>query len=94
LTFDGSFVANPVCTLSIYPRDFPGSLYGTPSSPSVTSAQNYQTVRTYEVQQFTPEVYTRLRGRQMAFQISSNTLGVQWQLGAMRIDVRQDGRKT
>lgn len=93
LTFDGSFVDNPVCTLSIYPRDFPGSLYGTPSSPSVTSAQNYQTVRTYDVQQFTPEVYTRLRGRQMAFQISSNTVGVQWQLGAMRIDFRQDGRK-
>jgi hypothetical protein len=93
LTFDGSYVANPTCTLSIYPRKFPGTAYGTPASPSVTSAQNYQSTRTYAIQQFTPEVYTRVRGRQMAFQISSNTLGVQWQLGAMRIDVRQDGRK-
>jgi hypothetical protein len=93
LTFDGSNVASPTCTLSIYPRDFPGSAYGTPTQPSVTSSQNYQSTRTYAVQQFTPEVYTRLRGRQMAFQISSNTLGVQWQLGAMRIDVRPDGRK-
>jgi hypothetical protein len=93
LTFDGSYVSNPTCTLSIYPRDFPGSLYGAAASAGLTSAQNYQTVRTYEVQQFTPEVFTRLRGRQLAFQISSNTLGVQWQMGNMRIDLRQDGRK-
>ena len=93
LTFDGSNVANPTCTLSIYPRDFPGSAYKTAASPDITSAQNYQTVRTYAVQQFTPEVYTRVRGRQLAFQISSDTLGVQWQLGNMRIDLRQDGRK-
>jgi hypothetical protein len=93
LTFDGSFVNTPTCTLSIYPRNFPGSAYKTPASPAITSAQNYQTVRTYAVQQFTPEVYTRVRGRQLAFQISSNTLGVQWQMGNMRIDLRQDGRK-
>jgi hypothetical protein len=93
LTFDGSNVANPTCTLSIYPRDFPGTPYRPVSSEGLTSAQNYQTVRTYAVQQFTPEVYTRLRGRQLSFQISSNTLGVQWQMGNMRIDLRQDGRK-
>jgi hypothetical protein len=93
LTFDGSFVNTPTCTLSIYPRNFPGSAYKAAASPSITSAQNYQTVRTYEVQQFTPEVYTRVRGRQLAFQISSDTLGVQWQMGNMRIDLRADGRK-
>jgi len=93
LTFDGSFVNAPMCTLSIYPRNFPGSAYKTAASPDITSAQNYQTVRTYEVQQFTPEVYTRVRGRQLAFQISSDTLGVQWQMGNMRIDLRADGRK-
>jgi len=93
LTFDGSFVNTPTCTLSIYPRNFPGSAYKTAASPDIASAQNYQTVRTYEVQQFTPQVYTRVRGRQLAFQISSDTLGVQWQMGNMRIDLRQDGRK-
>jgi hypothetical protein len=38
-------------------------------------------------------VYVRIRGRQMAFKISSTDLGTQWQLGAPRIDVRPDGRK-
>lgn len=93
LTFDGSFVDAPTCTLSIYPRRFPGTLYGTPAAPDITSAQDYSDQRTYAIQQFTPEVYTRVRGRQLAFQISSNTLGVQWQMGNMRIDLRQDGRK-
>jgi hypothetical protein len=93
LTFDGSFVNAPTCTLSIYPRNFPGSAYKAAASPGITSAQNYQTVRTYAVQQFTPEVYARVRGRQLAFQISSDTLGVQWQMGNMRIDLRADGRK-
>jgi len=35
----------------------------------------------------------RIRGRQMAFRIESYDLGVQWQLGAPRIDVRADGRR-
>lgn len=39
------------------------------------------------------QVYTRVRGRQMAFQMKSVDLGVFWQMGMMRIDVRQDGRR-
>jgi len=38
-------------------------------------------------------VYTRLRGRQMAFRIESTALGVSWQLGSPRIDIRPDGRR-
>ena len=93
LTFDGSSVNNPLCNLTVYPRNFPGTAYKSAASPTITSAQNYQTQRTYAVQQFTPEVYTRVRGRQLAFQISSSAIGVQWQMGNMRIDLRQDGRK-
>lgn len=93
LTFDGSYVNNPVCNLTVYPRNFPGTAYKSAAMPTVTSAQNYQTQRTYAVQQFTPEVYTRVRGRQLAFQVSSDAIGVQWQMGNMRIDIRQDGRK-
>jgi hypothetical protein len=29
----------------------------------------------------------------MAFKIESNTVGVAWQLGAPRIDIRPDGRR-
>ena len=45
------------------------------------------------VDEFTGQIYIRLRGRQMQMQITSNTLGTQWQLGAPRIDIRPDGRR-
>ena len=53
----------------------------------------YQQFTTYNVQQFTEIVYTRIRGRQMALRIESNDLGVAWQLGVPRMDVRPDGRR-
>ena len=45
------------------------------------------------IDQFTGQVYIRVRGRQMQMQITSNTLGTQWQLGSPRIDIRPDGRR-
>jgi hypothetical protein len=59
----------------------------------VTSNNNYNTQRTYNVQQFTPQVNVRIRGRQMAMRVGSTGLGVAWQLGAPRIDIRADGKK-
>jgi hypothetical protein len=94
LTFDGSSVNNPTAYFTIRPRTFPGANYGPSANPAVISAQNYLTQRTYTVQQFTEQVYVRIRGRQMAFKVSSNELGVQWQLGTSRIDIRQDGRRS
>lgn len=100
LTFDGSFVNTPSAYFTVRPRTFPGAAYGYSNNPGVTSAQNYTNQRTYAVQQFTEQVYVRVRGRQMAFKVSSGTtgsttdgLGVQWQLGIPRIDVRPDGRR-
>jgi len=93
VTFNGSTVNNPAVTFTLRPRQNPGSNYSTSATPTVTSTQNYQSTRNYEVQQFTEIVYVRVRGRQMAFRISSNTLGVQWQLGVPSIDIRPDGRR-
>jgi hypothetical protein len=45
------------------------------------------------VDQFTGQLYIRVRGRQMQMKITSNNIGVQWQLGAPRIDIRPDGRR-
>jgi hypothetical protein len=44
-------------------------------------------------EEFTGQIYTRVRGRQMIFKIDSNQLGTAWQLGAPRIDIRPDGRR-
>jgi hypothetical protein len=100
LTFDGSNVNQPTAYFTALPRTFPGAAYGSSNDPAVKSTQNYQNQITYNVQQFTQQVYVRIRGRQMAFKVSSGTtgsttdgLGVQWQLGAPRIDIRPDGRR-
>ena len=93
LTFDGSSVNQPQANFTVLPRTFPGANYGSSNDPAVISTQNYQGQRTYAIQQFTQQVYVRIRGRQMAFQVSSDTLGVQWQLGVPRIDIRPDGRR-
>jgi hypothetical protein len=45
------------------------------------------------VEEFTNEIYPRLRGQQVQFKIESAGAGVTWQLGVMRIDNRPDGRK-
>ena len=93
LSFNGSYSNTPSATFTLLPRANPGSNYGTAVDPSVTSTQNYVSQRSYEVQQFTQIIYTRARGRQMSFKVSSNTLGTQWQLGVPRLDIRADGRR-
>ena len=93
LTFDGSSVNQPQANFTVLPRTSPGANYGASNDPAVISTQNYQGQRTYAIQQFTQQVYVRIRGRQMAFQVSSDTIGVQWQLGVPRIDLRPDGRR-
>jgi hypothetical protein len=96
ITFDGSNTAppeNPRVNFTMRPKQNPGAPYNVAPSPLVRSAQNYGTVQTYNVQEFTQIVYTRVRGRQLAFRIESDTLGTQWQLGTPRLDVRKDGRR-
>ena len=97
ITFDGSDTIGatsdkPFVQFTVRPKQNPGANYGVADSPTVTSAQSYAGQTTYNVQQFTEIVYSRVRGRQMAFKIESNSVGTQWQLGVPRIDVRPDGR--
>ena len=80
--------------MTVKPRENSGTPYGAADNPTVTSTQNYTNTRIYNVQQFDGQVYTRLRGRQMSFRIeSAGQVGVTWQLGSPRIDIRPDGRR-
>jgi len=69
------------------------------SGSGITQTGNANVVNTgpapsvINVDEFTGQVYIRIRGRQMQMKITSNTLGTQWQLGAPRVDVRADGRR-
>lgn len=99
ITFNGSNTSNttdqPQVRFTLRPKQNPGSGFGAAISPTVAAAanQNYSNVRTYNVQEFTEIIYTRVRGRQMAFRIESDTVGTQWQLGTPRMDVKPDGRR-
>ena len=93
INFTGSNVDNPYVTMQVKPRRNAGTPYGTADNPRVTSSDNYTNAPIYTVQEFTGQVYTRLRGRQLAFRIESDSLGVSWQLGSPRIDIRNDGRR-
>jgi hypothetical protein len=91
--FNGSTSAAPNVTFTVLPRQNPGATYGSSDLPAVTSAQSYVGQSTYDVQQFTQYAFCRIRGRQMSLVVSSSDVGVQWQLGNPRLDVRPDGRR-
>ena len=93
VNFNGSTVNQPSVIITVKPRQNSGTPYGSADTPQVQSAQNYAVLPQYTIQEFTGQVYTRLRGRQMSFRIESNALGVAWQLGSPRIDIRPDGRR-
>jgi hypothetical protein len=93
INFNGSNVNNPYVTMQVKPRRNAGTPYGTADNPEVISADDFSGAPVYNIQEFTGQVYTRLRGRQLAFRIESDSLGVAWQLGSPRIDIRNDGRR-
>ena len=44
-------------------------------------------------EEYTGQIYTRIRGRQMQFRIESSQVNTAWQLGAPRLEIRPDGRR-
>ena len=93
VNFNNSSSNNPYVTMYLAPRQNSGTPYQTADLTTVASSQDFTVIPEYTIQQFTGQVYTRLRGRQMAFKIASDGLGVAWQLGTPRIDIRPDGRR-
>ncbi len=93
LTFRGSTTASPSVTMYLEPLRNSGSGYNNPES--VGGSNNAPVTRTavLPVEEYTGQIYTRVRGRQLAMKIESTALGVAWQLGAPRIDIRADGRR-
>jgi hypothetical protein len=93
LKFNGSTAAAPQVTMTLYPLQNSGSGYNSPLSVGGNAYATATRTATYPIEQYTGQVYTRVRGRQMAFKIEGNQLGLQWQLGSPRIDIRNDGRR-
>lgn len=87
VSFETSTAINPQVQFEILPRNFPGAPYQSELAQSVTLTGGTT------VEEYTNQVFIRARARQLALKISSNTLGVAWQLGAPRIDGRPDGER-
>jgi hypothetical protein len=93
VTFQGSTVENPSLTMTLIPMKGSGSGFNSPQSQGGSSSAEVTRTATVPIEQFTNIVYVRVRGRQMIMKAESNALGVTWQLGSPRIDVRMDGRR-
>jgi hypothetical protein len=93
LTFRGSTATAPQVTMYLYPFQNSGSGVNNPASVGGNNSAPVTRVATIPVEQFTGQINTRVRGRQLSMKIQSNQLGTTWQLGAPRIDIKQDGRR-
>jgi len=92
LTFETSTTSPtmqpPTATMTLFGLSNSGS--GVTSSAGAPVAASASYVITEE---FTGQIYTRMRGRQLIFKIESNQINTTWQLGAPRVDIRADGRR-
>jgi hypothetical protein len=92
LTFENSVNsptgALPSATMTLY------GLANSGSGVTSTASQPVAKSSTYVItEEFTGQIFTRMRGRQIIFKIGSNQINTAWQLGAPRIDIRPDGRR-
>lgn len=93
MTFDGSVAASPSATMTLLPLVNSGSGYSSPASEGGSNTATVTRTATVPIEQYTGQVYTRVRGRQLAIKVESADEGVTWQLGTPRIDMRPDGRR-
>jgi len=87
LTFRNSTASAPSATMTLKVRNFPGGNYLDSDANSVAKTASVP------IEQFTEQVFVRLRGRSFAFRIDSSDTGVGWRLGSPRVDIRPDGRR-
>jgi hypothetical protein len=95
ITFRGSTNngLSPSVTMTLLPLRNSGSGYTNPASVGGSNSAGITRTAVFPIEEFTGQVYPRVRGRQMALRIDSTTLGVAWQMGAFRLDLRPDGRR-
>jgi len=80
----------PSVNITISTRNFPGQGDYVKETTSNVPGQQVTT----QVYNYTNQVFLRLRGRQVAFKIESEDLGVAWQMGTCRLDVVPDGTRS
>ena len=96
VSFVGSTAGSPSLNLTLKTRNSPGQDWNAsanqPSESAITRTAS-GSIYTSPIEQYTAQAWVRLRGRQAALRIESDGLGVAWQLGSVRLDIRPDGRR-
>jgi hypothetical protein len=78
---------SPAATFTLKAKDFPGSAFvGSDSQVASRTAS-------VPIEQYTNELFVRLRGRSIALRVESDQVGTGWRLGNPRLEVRPDGRR-
>jgi len=93
VTFRKSTASSPQVTMTLIPMQNSGSGYNSPQAAGGSNVATITRTATAPIEQFTGQVFIRLRGRQLIFQIEGNQLGLQWQLGTPRIEIKSDGKR-
>jgi hypothetical protein len=78
----------PTVTMTLFGLSNSGSGVTSSAGAPVAASASYTLT-----EEFTGQIYTRMRGRQLIFKIESNQINTTWQIGAPRIDIRPDGRR-
>lgn len=93
ITFRGSNAESPQVTMYLYPLKNSGSGYTDPTSTGGVNSSTVTRTAVLPIEEYTGQIFTRVRGRQLAMKIESTAPGVAWQLGSPRLDLRPDGRR-
>lgn len=94
VTFRGSTAgSNPQITLTIKPMRNSGSGYNNPLSVGGDASAGVLRTAVAPIEEFTGQVFIRVRGRQFVLRLESNKLGTTWQAGSTRVDYKLDGQR-
>lgn len=92
--------ADKSLTFTIYPQDYPGGMYpGVDGIPTVSTGTgdpgtvNGRTASEFNINLFTQQLFTRIRGRSVILKVESDTTDIAWRLGTPRFEVVRDGRR-
>lgn len=85
VSFAGSTSSSPVLTMTITPRNYPGE------EARGGAAVDVRRSTEVPIEQYTREKWIRVRGRHASLRVASSEVGVQWQVGAPRLELQPDG---
>ncbi len=81
----------PSVLITVGVRNFPGAASSTTNAEGNATSGVILTQGTVDL--FTNQIFLRCRGRQMSYKISSDGVGVQWEMGSPRLQARADGQR-